>query len=84
MISSYLELQLNIIAQLSYKLILCNTSQFPLNSFFCAGESLPPQKVLPSKHAKIYSMGTTGECYKPENKRKCTEAEMKRLKSDLM
>ena len=29
-------------------------------------------------------MGAPGECYEPENKRKCNELEMERMKSDLM
>ena len=29
-------------------------------------------------------MGGPGECYQPENKWKCTEPEMQRIKGDLM
>ena len=70
---------------LSYKLILCNTLRFALNLFFYTGDRLPTQFVWSaSKDTKVSSIVAPGECYKPENKWKCTEPERERMTGDLM
>ena len=85
MIRSYLELLLIITTYLSYKLILCNILWFALNLFFYTGERLPTQFVWSaSKDTKVPSIVAPGECYKPENKWKCTEPERESMTGDLM
>ena len=85
MISSYLELLLIITTYLIYKLILRNILWFALNLFFCTGERLLTQLVWSaSKDTKVSSMVAPGECYEPENKKKCTEPERERISGDLM
>ena len=56
---------------------------FPLSLFFYAGERIPLQLVW-SKDAKVSSMVAPGECYEPENKRKCSEPERERMSGELM
>ena len=84
MISSYLELLLIITTYLSYKLILRKILWFASNLFFYIRERLPPRLVWSvSKDTKISSMIAPEECYKPKNKRKCTERRWE-MSGDLM
>ena len=57
-----------------------------LSLFICTGERLPSQLVRSA--SKVTSKGSSvvapGKCYKPENKRKCTEPEWKSMSDDLM
>ena len=58
---------------------------FPLSLFFYAGERIRFQLVWSaSKDAKVSSMVAPGECYEPENKRKCSEPERERMSGELM
>ena len=84
MISSYLELLLIITTYLIYKLILRNILWFALNLFFYTRERLLTQLVWSaSKDTNVSSMVAPGECYEPENKKKCTEPERERVSGDL-
>ena len=67
------------ITQLSYKLMLRDILRFVLNLFFGTGERIPLCSF--EVHQRISHRST---CCQPENKRKCTEQESKRMSDDLM